>query len=179
MTRELDPEILNTVRGMVVRLCHGHAHLLEHIDDACQEALIKTWECLRRYDPAKNDNFWGFACLSIRGAAIDYFRRQKLMRRVGGANVQMLSLAENDCKGLIGEDLSNKTVLMKRVADELEQLPGVWRYVLVRHCQDYRLREIGDDLGLCENRAWQIEQQSLARLRVRLAIRVKTKEQAQ
>jgi RNA polymerase sigma factor (sigma-70 family) len=174
MTRELDEEILSTVRGMVVNLCQRHRHRLEHVEDAYQEALIKTWQCLRRYDPAKNNNFWGFACLSIRGAAIDFFRRQKLMIRVdraGQSRTQTISISDAECKNLVGEDLRDKTALMRRVVTELERLPEKWQYVLERHSEGDLMREIGRELGVTEVRVTQIKQHAIKRLRVRLSIR--------
>jgi RNA polymerase sigma factor (sigma-70 family) len=166
MTRELDEEILSTVRGMVVNLCHRIPHRLEHLEDAYQESLIKAWECLRRYDQAKNPSFWGFACLSVRGAAIDYFRKQKIMCRKGSSTQHMLSLL--GLESIVGEDLSNKTVLMNRVVNELDRLPKRWRYVLERHSEGDLMREIGRELGVTKDRVTQIKQHAIKRLRVRL-----------
>lgn len=46
------------------------------VSDLKQEAVLKLWQCVERYDPVKNDNLRGYSYMAIHGAVLMICRRK-------------------------------------------------------------------------------------------------------
>jgi RNA polymerase sigma factor (sigma-70 family) len=56
---------------------------LAYREDCIAEAKKGLWQACLRYDPNKNDNFWGYAKRRVRGAVYDYMRTERIIVKSG------------------------------------------------------------------------------------------------
>lgn len=69
------------------KICRQFARsgALAHRRDMQARCRLELWRACRKYDPAKNDYFWGYAFLRIRGGAYDYLREERIILK-GASN---------------------------------------------------------------------------------------------
>ena len=67
-----------------------------HLKDMQNECRMALWEASRKYDRGRNDNFWLYAYLRIRGAAYDYLRKQRIIVKSGKSDYTALCFLSGD-----------------------------------------------------------------------------------
>jgi RNA polymerase sigma factor (sigma-70 family) len=157
-------------------------------DDLLQEAWIAVLHAAERYD-ATLSSFPHFAAIYIRGDLRRYLWNHRTTVRLPESQQNAKARREGRVRGLVcrsldapryaddpsgpswvdtlaapdGEDACG---LPPTVVEAIEALPSRERDVLLmRHCCDATLAEIGCTLGMSSERARQLEAESLKRLR--------------
>lgn len=88
--------IVKSIAVQIVRKCHMEGH----IDDLVSEGIIALIDAVEKYDPDRNVKFVTFATIKVRGAMIDFFRKQSAgYTRKAGQKAKMLREAEEVLTG--------------------------------------------------------------------------------
>ena len=122
----------------------GDAH---DADDIAQEAFVRAWKHLRRFDQAKNFRTWLFAI--AKNAALDHLRKKRAVPFSGfededGGNALVDGLED---PAPLAPELLDRAGIAATLAAAMEKLPVAQRMVLWLHYNDHlTFREIGDAL---------------------------------
>jgi len=77
---DFTPDDSRRIQNIAHSVIRAYPHHSITFDDLYQEGVIGFLEAKNRYDVKKNDYFWGFAFIRVKGSMIDYVR--KTFRRV-------------------------------------------------------------------------------------------------
>lgn len=71
-------------KALVNRYCRIFVPRSDLRDDIESEAMIGLWQACQRFQENNNNTFWTFAKLRVRGAILDFLRRERLQVRSDG-----------------------------------------------------------------------------------------------
>ncbi len=96
----LATQLFESHRERVLAFVHCYCHqdnpdvkFLE--DDIRSEALLGLWQACTRFKQTDKNTFWTFAYLRVRGAVIDYLRREKITVRGDRLETQQQHIVEH------------------------------------------------------------------------------------
>lgn len=164
-------ELVNTYQNAVYNLCYRMLGERTEAEDATQEAFIRAYLNLERYDPARSFKTWLLSIAS--NHAIDRLRRRRLtwlsLEEPLPPNV-LLSSDEPE-----PEDATIRDERSQAVQALLNELSTEYRAaVILRYWYDYSYAEIADTLDTTESAI----KSRLFRARQALADKVSTQTQA-
>jgi RNA polymerase sigma-70 factor (ECF subfamily) len=142
--RELFSRHTDAVYGFLARYLGSPSDA----EDIAQEAFVKAWQNLKKFDPEKKFRTWLFSI--ARNAAVDHLRKRKSIAFTdfdledgGNAIVDTLE----DEADLPDEWLARKETaeMMRRALDQLA--PPYREVVTMYHDGELNFREIGEALG--------------------------------
>lgn len=138
------------------------------LPDALQEGTVGLIEAVERYDYTRGVAFPLFAVHRIRGAIIDYLRREGSM---------LISLDETDENGLTLQDSlpdtglsveeqTGRQLLFEHVAKTLQRLPEKEQIVLSSvYLEDKEQKHIAHDLSLSLPYVYRLQKKGIRRIR--------------
>lgn len=151
-SRAFDEIVRRHVRSLysfVYRLTGGNGPMAE---DVVQEAFVKAWKHIRRFNVGKSFRTWLFTI--AKNTAVDSARRRRevpfaFFRNDEGRNVLEETVTTNDDS--LGEAL-DRADTAAIVWSALDQLPESQRMILVMHYrEDFSLLEIAEIFGVSYN----------------------------
>lgn len=136
-------------------------------EDVAQEALVKAWRNLKKFDATRNFRTWLFSI--ARNTAIDYVRKRRPSVSIDD-DVEGVTLAENlpDPEPLPSELLIRED--LRQVLDEaLRRLPALQRtMIFLRHNDHMTFEEIAEVVGEPTNTVKSRYRRALLKLRTLL-----------
>lgn len=116
-------------------------------EDVAQEAFLRAWKHLKKFDGARNFRTWLFAI--AKNAALDLLRKKKTLPFSGfddedGGNAVVDGLAD---PAPLAPELLDRAGIAATLASAMDRLPAAQRMVLWLHYNDHlTFREIGEAL---------------------------------
>lgn len=137
-------EVVKAFQGPVFNLCYRMLGNAQEAEDAAQEAFLKAYRNMKRYDPDRKFSNWILSIAS--NHCIDRLRRRRM---------QFISLDEwlprfeNPAPNPGPEQLVADQEMQEDVHQMLERLGSTDRAaVILRYWYDYSYEEIADSLSL-------------------------------
>lgn len=170
------PREVAFARAVAKKLARKFPHLADELESA---AMLGLAEAARSFDPARNDEFLGFASNRVRGACLDAVRAAEPLgyrRRAEKPAIASLSLRRHD-DGTEWADLipapEDRSAAHAESAEAVRSLLrpyGPAGLALARYYAEdgHTIRRVGEALGVSESRASQINARILADLREQL-----------
>lgn len=136
--------------------------------DSLQEGTVGLIEAVERFDYTRNIAFPLFAIHRIRGAVVDYLRREGTLA---------VSLDEQDENGMTLQDFlpdtamsieeqTGRQLLLERVAKTLQRLPEKEQLVLSGvYLEDKEQKKIANDLALSLPYVYRLQKRGIRRIR--------------
>lgn len=127
-------------------------------EDVVQEALLKTFKNLDRYEERSEATFRDWISKCVANAVRDHFRRVKADKRGGGRVRPFATFESEDLSAIIFEgnqptpsSVCGRRELLRRIEENLLHMKEHWREViLMRLFCEMSYREIGDAMGIRE-----------------------------
>ena len=143
-------ELLNKYKTAVFSICYRMVRNRTDAEDLSQDAFIRTFSVLDRYDPSYPFSSWLFRITS--NLCIDFLRRRR-------GDTVSLDQPIAGTEGDIQRQLPAKTVkpdremetkeMMATLEDAISGLPEHYRIIVVlRHQEQMSYEEIADNLGI-------------------------------
>lgn len=117
-------------------------------EDITQEAFIKAWRCLERFDTRKSFKTWLF-CIA-KNSAVDFIRKKKTIpfsefENDQEQNTLEATLADEDP---LPDEILRRADIGEKVNGAVKKLSAAYRAVLYLYYYDgFNLREIAEILG--------------------------------
>ena len=143
-------ELLNKYKAAVFSICYRMVRNRTDAEDLSQEAFIRTFSVLDRYDPSYPFSSWLFRITS--NLCIDFLRRRRgdtvsLDQPIAGAEGDIQRQLPSDT---VKPDREMETKeMMAALEDAISVLPEHYRIIIVlRHQEQMSYEEIADNLGI-------------------------------
>ncbi len=143
-------ELLNKYRKTVYSICLRMVRNPTDAEDLAQEAFIRTFSVLDRYNPVYPFSSWLFRITS--NLCIDFIRRRKdgiysLDQPVMGNEGEMSRQVPS---GVVKPDRDMETKeMMTALEESIQLLPEHYRIIVIlRHQEQLTYEEISDNLGI-------------------------------
>ena len=172
-------EAMPAIRAIAreVHQMHGPMRNLIPYDDLVSEGIVGALQAVPYYDP-KQGSFLRFARPRIRGRMTDMHRRRELKENSMLRNsISLDGTTAGQEQSFIERYNRPDEALQTReyksiLSDAAETLPGREATILRRIYHDgLKLRQVGDELGMCASRVMQLRRKACASMRVALAER--------
>jgi RNA polymerase sigma-70 factor (ECF subfamily) len=140
-------ELVYTYQDAVYNLCYRMLYDRSEAEDAAQEAFLRAYLNLSRYDPARSFKTWLLTIAS--NYCIDRLRRRRMKYVSLDDPLPNLSLSDDEPEP---EDESIRQEQSRMLQDLLRQLPADYRAaVVLRYWYDYSYTEIAAMLDTTES----------------------------
>jgi RNA polymerase sigma-70 factor (ECF subfamily) len=140
-------ELVYTYQDAVFNLCYRMLYERTEAEDAAQEAFLRAYLNLQRYDPARSFKTWLLTIAS--NHCIDRLRRRRLKWLSLEDPLPNMSLSADEPEP---EDVTILNERSKAVQELLSQLAPDYRAaVVLRYWYDYSYTEIADILDTTES----------------------------
>lgn len=140
-------ELVYTYQDSVYNLCYRMLYERTEAEDAAQEAFLRAYLNLQRYDPSRSFKTWLLTIAS--NHCIDRLRRRRLQWLSIDDPLPNLSLSSDEPEP---EDATILSEQSKALQDLLNQLNPEYRAaVVLRYWYDYSYTEIADILDTTES----------------------------
>ena len=156
---------------------HGPMRNLIPYEDLVSEGIVGALQAVPYYDPGQG-SFLRFARPRIRGRMVDLHRRRGLKENSMLRNSISVdgSTAGQEQPFIDRHNLPDEALQAQEyqsiLSDAVDTLPWREATILKRVYHDgLKLRQVGDELGLCASRAFQLRQEACAGMRAALAER--------
>ena len=166
MTQEDRNALVCANLGLALRIARHvqrRLHQAGALEDLRQWAFFYMLQVADLYDSTRGKPFAAFAWKPVCGAVWEHYRRRNYPREVTGVEDRRCYLPTFD------EDFDRR----RRLAPVLEAMADLTererRVVALYYGQDLFMREIGEHLGLSENRISQLHEGLIAKLRSRVS----------
>ncbi len=116
------------VRCIAIKIV-GHYQYFNYLDDIISEGLIALMDAVAKFDVMKNVKFETFASIKIRGAMIDYIRRQDCFPR----RLKKLAKTINDADETLNQRLSRRPT-EREIAEYLQVGLPEYEKILAETC---------------------------------------------
>lgn len=122
MRNKLIVEYSSLVKKIALKMV-GNYQYFSHLDDLVNEGIIALMDAVEKFDAKKNTKFETFASIKIKGAIIDYIRKQDCFPRRIKRMARVLAEAEGELSNSLGrsptqQELADKVGL---TADQLSK----------------------------------------------------------
>lgn len=117
-------------------------------DDVTQDAFVRAWRALKKFDRTKKFKTWLFAI--AKNAALDALKKKRAVpfsefENEGGENMLAKTLAD---PALLPTEILERADIAKALSTALEALSPDYRMVLfLRYNDHFNFREIAESLG--------------------------------
>lgn len=158
---ELLKKYLTPVHNFLYRITNSK----EVAEDISQDAFLKVWKNMRRFDQNRNFKTWLFAI--AKNTAFDYLRKKKelpfsMFADEEGAN----GLEEIKDEEMLSDEILERKDITRDLENVLEKIPEYYRAVLLLHYkEDFTLHEVAEIIGDPYNTIKSRHQRALARLK--------------
>ena len=117
------------------------------VDDIVQEAFIKAWKNIKKFDRDKNFKTWIFTI--AKNTAYDHIKKKKTIPFSRFLNEEGRSpLEEIGEDKILPDEILNRTDLARELEEKMEQIPVPYRIILILHYkEDLNFQEISEILG--------------------------------
>jgi len=140
-------ELVYTYQDAVYNLCYRMLYDRGEAEDAAQEAFLRAYLNLQRYDPARSFKTWLLTIAS--NYCIDRIRRRRMQWLSLDDPLPNLTLREDEPEP---EDVAITNEQSKAIQSMLHKLPPDYRAaVVLRYWYDYSYVEIADILDTTES----------------------------
>lgn len=163
-------QLVASNQGHIYNLCYRMMHNAQDAEDMAQEALLKAWRNLKRFNAKSSFSTW-LHRIAV-NTCLDRLRKNK---------AKMISLQEMDEVGQTITDerathLQERSAERQQIKDALKALPPKHRAIIIlRDVQGYSYEEIAEILGCPMGTV----RSRLARARNKMTEFIKTMEQTQ
>jgi len=172
-------EAMPAIRAIAreVHQMHGPMRNLIPYDDLVSEGIVGALQAVPYYDP-KQGSFLRFARPRIRGRMTDMHRRRELKESSMLRNRISLdgSTASKEQSFIDRHNRPDEALQAREyqsiLSDAVDTLPGREASILRRIYHDgLKLRQVGDEVGVCASRVLQLRRKACAGMRAALAER--------
>jgi RNA polymerase sigma factor for flagellar operon FliA len=125
---ELILEYSYLVKCIAIKIV-GHYQYFNYLEDIVNEGLIALMDAILKFDPAKQVKFETYASIRIRGAMIDYIRKQDCFPR----RLKKMAKAINDADEVLNQRLG-RTPTDGEIADYLHVSSTEYEKMLAETC---------------------------------------------
>lgn len=141
-------EIVYTFQDAVYNLCYRMLGNAAEAEDAAQEAFLKAYMNLTRYDQGRSFKTWVLSIAS--NHCIDRIRKRKMvLMSIDEPTTATLSLSSDEPQP---EQMAMMNERSQQVQDLIDQLPEDYRLaVVLRYWYDYSYAEIADQMDTSES----------------------------
>ena len=143
-------ELLDKYKAPVFSICYRMVRNSTDADDLAQEAFIRTFNVLDRYDPSYPFSSWLFRITS--NLCIDFLRKEKggmisLDKPIDGAEGEIpRELPSKDAKP---DRMMETKEMMMALEEAITTLPEHYRVIVIlRHQEQLAYEEISENLGI-------------------------------
>ncbi len=132
----------------IYRFIYGYAGNAEDAQDLTQEAFVKVWRGLSRFDLSKKCKPWIFAI--AKNTALDFLKKRKAIpfsefENEDGENALTETLVDS---APLPRELLEKAGVARMIASTLEKLsPKYCKVLFLRYNDYFNFREIAESLG--------------------------------
>lgn len=140
-------ELVYTYQDAVYNLCYRMLSDRSEAEDAAQEAFLRAYLNLQRYDPARSFKTWLLTIAS--NHCIDRIRRRRLTWLSIDDPLPNLSLSSDEPEPEVASIMREQSQAIQAVLDELS--PDYRAAVVLRYWYDYSYTEIADILDTTES----------------------------
>lgn len=117
-------------------------------DDIAQEAFVRAWKNLKRFDEKKSFRTWIFAI--AKNAALDSLKKKKAVLFSDFEGEDETNVFEETISDPLPlpDEIFDRADIARFVSSSLEELSPRYRIVLILHyTEDFTFQEIADSLG--------------------------------
>ncbi|MEI7777034.1 MAG: sigma-70 family RNA polymerase sigma factor [bacterium] len=116
-------------------------------DDVTQEAFVKIWKNLKKFDGEKSFRTWAFSI--TRNAAIDYLRKRKAIPFSYFDDEKDGQFAESiKDEEAVADELFDLAYQEKEVAKAIDSLPNIYREIIsLKLSEDMTFEEMAEIMG--------------------------------
>jgi RNA polymerase sigma-70 factor (ECF subfamily) len=141
-------ELVHTYEDAVYNLCYRMLSDRGEAEDATQEAFLRAYLNLRRYDSARSFKTWLLTIAS--NHCIDRIRRRRLTwLSIDDDPMPNLALSSDEPEPETASILKEQSAAIQKILDELS--PDYRAAVVLRYWYDYSYTEIADILDTTES----------------------------
>lgn len=140
-------ELVYTYQDSVYNLCYRMLYERTEAEDAAQEAFLRAYLNLQRYDPSRSFKTWLLTIAS--NHCIDRLRRRRLQWLSIDDPLPNLSLSSDEPEPEDATILSEQSKALQDLLNELN--PEYRAAVVLRYWYDYSYAEIADILDTTES----------------------------
>lgn len=140
-------ELVYTYQDSVYNLCYRMLYERTEAEDAAQEAFLRAYLNLQRYDPSRSFKTWLLTIAS--NHCIDRLRRRRLQWLSIDDPLPNLSLSSDEPEPEDATILSEQSKALQDLLNELN--PEYRAAVVLRYWYDYSYTEIADILDTTES----------------------------
>ena len=135
------------------------------VDDLTQEAFIKAWKNMKRFDADKSFKTWIFTI--AKNTAYDYLRKKKSIPfSFFKKSEKDIKIEEISADNLLPDEILEQKDIAKELEEKLQQIPRKYRSVLFLHYkEDMSLSEISEILGKPYNTVKSLHSRALIKLK--------------
>jgi RNA polymerase sigma-70 factor, ECF subfamily len=135
--------------GAVYKFVYGYVRVGADAEDITQEAFVRTWRNLKRYDASKKFKTWLFAI--AKNAALDAIKKKKpfLFSQIAAEEEALEALlAPHRIPAELPGEAFDRDMVREDLTHMLHALPPAYRTVLtMRYHESLKFREIAQALG--------------------------------
>jgi RNA polymerase sigma-70 factor (ECF subfamily) len=140
--------ILDRHLDSVYRFAYGYLKSKDDAEDVAQEAFVRVWRNLKKFDPSKNFRAWLFAI--VKNAALDVIKKKKpiVFSQIGEEEDKLEAfLAPYMDEAELPGALFDRRIVEAELAGAIGTLPSAYRTVLtMRYSSNLKFREIAEAL---------------------------------
>jgi len=140
-------ELVYTYQNAVYNLCYRLLSERTEAEDAAQEAFLRAYLNLKRYDPSRSFKTWLLTIAS--NHCIDRLRRRRLTWLSIEDPLPNLSLSSDEPEPEDASMMRERSAELQSILDELS--PEYRSAVVLRYWYDYSYNEIADILDTTES----------------------------
>jgi RNA polymerase sigma-70 factor (ECF subfamily) len=149
----------------IYNFSYGYVNNPQDAEDITQEAFVKAWKNIRKFDRSKKFKTWIFEI--AKNTSIDYCRKKKVIpfsrfEDESGKNRIVDSLADES----MDQDFFEDKDLKESIRSSVDKLPPKYREIVrLRLDKDYTFKEMADVLGEPLNTVKSIYRRAIIRLK--------------
>ncbi len=146
-----DESSLQTLISRHLRSIYNFAYSIvggdSEADDVVQEAFVKIWKNLKKFNPEKGFRTWAFSI--TRNTAIDYLRKRKAIPFSHFDDEKEGQFAESIKDGeALADELFDLMHQNKEVAKAIDSLPEIYREIIsLKLAEDMTFEEMAEIMG--------------------------------
>jgi RNA polymerase sigma-70 factor (ECF subfamily) len=148
--KEAFREIFEVHKKRIFSLAYQYLQNVEDAEDAMQDAFIKAYHSLPKYNRASGVNFSSWLCRISVNTSIDLMRKRKIREASPLEDDAGKTVNSNDSR-TNPESAAHSQEIREKIDHVLRRLSPRQRMIFIlRHYQEFKIREIAEYLNLSE-----------------------------